>query len=290
MLLREVLDPPVQADQVEPTSGDFQVNVGGSYIFSPIAVRDKDEELHHLLTVYSPDEDEIKTYSIGGTDPIIFEVIRSDFPVEDTRIVRVQILSDVDAIVDKYDAEAQELIKEDGEVVTIKLKQIPDFDNYDLFSDDTFEERFGRRRKPYEHGLIGYLYLDKEPQPADEFNQTDVGAGQDVLTSYDTDLQNKNASNVYGNQHALNAARRRRGGGAGGAGHKFNDKSDFDRHAASKMQRAIALYKSNGDMPRTHVIKLIMRHLDMTRAGASSYYTKAMHAVEDELKNKATSI
>jgi hypothetical protein len=72
--------------------------------------------------------------------------------------------------------------------------------------------------------------------------------------------------------------------GDGVAGHKFNNKADFRPKHSSKMQRAISLYKSNQDMPRTHVIKLIMRHLDMTRAGASSYYTKAMHAVEDEIK------
>lgn len=286
MRLYEVLEPELNdtSDENLPT---FTVAVGGRYIFTPLTVKSTDGELHMLLTVYSPTEDEIKTYSIQGTDPIVFQVIRSDFPVEDDRIVRVQILSDVDALVYKYDAENDELTTDFlGDPVALKIKQLPDLDNYDLITDQTFEKQFGRRRKPYEHGLIGYLYLDEEPTPVNEFGDTEVGTGVDVAPGYDT------APDVASSGSGSRGGSSRHGSGRAAKihhdaeVHKFNQKMEKRGHS-SKMQRAIAIYKSNSSLPRTHVIKLIMRQLDMTRAGASSYYTKAMHAVEEEIKDKA---
>lgn len=258
---------------------EFTIDVGSEYVFTPLIVRSKSGELHSLLTVYSTVEDEIKTYSIVGTDPIVFKVIRPDSPLQDNRIVRVQILSDVDTVVEKYDAETDDLvIDNDGSTLSLKIKQLPDFDNYDLMSDDTFEEKFGRRRKPYEHGLIGHLYLDLPP--ASEHNlEQDVGTSQNFVSKYDTEQHNKTANRL----HAGDA---QRGGKKEDRGHagdiqRFN-KNTEQLHHSSKMRRAISIYKSNRGIKRTDVIKLIMAHLDMSKAGASSYYTKAKHAVEDE--------
>lgn len=277
---------PADAPQSDDTptdeegSGGFEITIGKTYVFTPVIIKDVNDELHSLLTVYSPHDDEIKPYSIQGTDPVVFTVIRSEETFEDSRIVRVQIVSDVDHQVEKYDAENEELIyDENNEPVVLKLKQLPDFDNLDLISDETFEELYGHRRKPYEHGLVGYLYLDQPPSDAKDFNTTKVGDNMNLSIGYDAEQEHMGTGRHAGKPHHKGAGEKRHHAAVVKA---YNRRTDKEHHHMSKMQQAIALYKSNRALPRLRVIKMLMTYLDMTRAGASSYYTKAMHAVEAE--------
>lgn len=285
MLLREVLDgaPPPDEQEQEQSSG-FDITVGKMYIFTPVIIKDRNGELHSLLTVYSAHEDEIKPYSIQGTDPIVFKAIRANETFEDSRIVRVQILSDVDHQVEKYDAEEEELIVDtDGNSIVLKLKQLPDFDNLDLISDETFEELYGHRRKPYEHGLVGYLYLDQPPSLATEFNTTNIGDDGTLSIGYDAEQEQMGTGKHRGNGNYKGAWSKRH---HNAQIKDYNANTEKEHHALSKMQQAIAIYRSNIALPRLRVIKMLMTYLDMTRAGASSYYTKAMHAVDEENEKK----
>lgn len=279
MKLFEIAEPsPVVSPQ------GFDIVIGQIYIFTPVAIKDKQGELHSLFTTYSPEAEEIRLFSIVGTDPIVFKVIRAERTFEESNIIRVQILSDVDNQVEKYDGEKEELIlDQNGNTIPLKIKQIPTFTNLDMISDETFEETFGRRRKPYEHGLVGYIYLDQEPSLASDFNQTSIGGDDSLSVGYNAE------------QQLLKDRMRGHSGGYGatGAGAKrhhnaqikqYNKQTEQGHHELSKMQQAIAIYKANIALPRVRVIKMLMTYLDMTRAGASSYYTKAMHAVEDNKK------
>jgi len=283
MRVSDLLENVADNAQLVPTEvEEVPVVVGRIYVFDPINIKDVDEELHSILTVYSQNEDEIKPYSINVMDPIIFKVIRLDTPVEDTKIVRVQILSDVDLQITKYDIKKNRIVRDlRGNPYTLKLKQLPDFVNLDLISDETFESTYGRRRKPYEHGLVGYLYLDHTPIPIEEYDEegeleSEFVTGYDVkrhLSTTGSAVKHRSLGKPKGRGDLLhhNAAIKR-----------YNQMTDSEHHETSKMQQAIALYKSNLALPRVAVIKLMMSRLNMTRAGASSYYTKAMHAVEDE--------
>lgn len=279
MKLFEIAEPsPVVSPQ------GFDIVIGQIYIFTPVSIKDKRGELHSLFTTYSPEAEEIRLFSIVGTDPIVFKVIRAERTFEESNIIRVQILSDVDNQVEKYDGEKEELIlDQNGNTIPLKIKQIPTFTNLDMISDETFEETFGRRRKPYEHGLVGYIYLDQEPSLASDFNQTSIGGDDSLSVGYNAE------------QQLLKDRMRGHSGGYGatGAGAKrhhnaqikqYNKQTEQGHHELSKMQQAIAIYKANIALPRVRVIKMLMTYLDMTRAGASSYYTKAMHAVEDDKK------
>jgi hypothetical protein len=159
--------------------------------------------------------------------------------------MRVRIVSNVDKEVARYSVVNKDFTRNpDGERIVFKLRNLPDFDNLDQYTDKEFREEFGRPRLEDDHGLVGYVFIDDELQG-----------------------------------HTTTTSARQSGSGASADEGGYKPEQE-EKH--SKMDAAIAIYRANKNQGRKRVIHLFKQQLGMTQAGASSYYTKAMHAVENK--------
>ena len=231
-------------EEYTPPNG---VELGEVYTYEPKLVRDSDGNEHHILTVYSYKNEHVgkKSYAMLDNEVLQVKILKNEPHVSaEDGVIRVRVISKVDQQVARFSLVNQNFTtKPDGEKIIFKLKNLPDFENYDNYTDKEFREEFGRARLSDDHGLVGYLYVEEEVKAHKPSTPTTAPT---------------HSSSVIEPKH------------------KEED------HKASKMDAAVAIYKASKPQGRKRVIDLFQRQLGMTAAGASSYYTKAMHAVEKD--------
>jgi len=220
-------------------------NIVGSIIeYSPDVVTDKKGRTQHLLKLYSAEEGHTgnKAYRLESIDPIRIKILSTSHDDED-RIYKVRFLTDPERLVTRYSTAHKEVTPDaHGDPITFKWKYIPDIRSYDHLTDQEFYNKMGRRRMLTDYGMIGFVYVSPEDIDELEFNEPQADTYEPTT---DGSFSSEESSN-------------------------------------SKLDQAIEIYKANKRKPRQQVVAMIKDKLDMSSAGGSSYYTKAMHAVEDD--------
>lgn len=249
MKLREVAE--VQSDTFDPVGNDepkeidpAEELIGTIIEYSPEVVEDKKGRTQHILTLHSIVEGHTghKSYRLESVDPIRIKILSKSHH-EDDRVFKARFLTNPDRLLTRYSMAHEDFTPNpDGEPITFKLKDVPDIESYDHMTDGEFYKEFGRKRLDTDRGLIGHVLIEQDEAP---------------------DLMSDELAGDPGHDDPS-------------AGY-----SNVDSHK-SKLDQAIAIYRSNRGKPRKYVVRLIKDRLDMSQAGGSSYYTKAMHAVEED--------
>lgn len=228
------------------------LNFGEVYEYDPKLVNDVTGHIQEILTIYSfrPEHTGKKSYAILSDKPILMKILKtSHLKKQDhvERVLRVRIVSDVTVEVARFSVVNKHFTKNlNDEKIIFKLKDLPDFENLDKYSDIEFREKFGRVRLRDDHGLVGWVYIDKELQHGD----------------HESKIGKKSVTKSSSAPHSK-------------AKHK-------EPEHLSKMDRAMAIYKANHHQGRLRVIQLFQTLIHLTPKGASSYYTRCKHAFEDK--------
>lgn len=224
-----------------------EVNTTYIYTMETIPLESDDTSTQVFTTVQVKDEQNLSFYhySIKTSTPLEIKIIEVGHPDHnDQNILKVRVLNNVDNKVCRFNkSSGQYYTDQSGEKICMHLKEIPQLDNLDLYTEKEFQEKYGHPRMLEDHGLVGYIYNNGQLTPKDK---------ADTTSHHTTKPKAKKMT-------------------------AFDD--DFGK--PDKLDLAVQIYKANRTRPRTEVVHTIQQQLNMSKAGASSYYTKAKHKVED---------
>lgn len=244
----------VEVVDIDQSSQDNEnISVGEVYEIEPTTVETNDNKQFRVFTFDKvTEEGNVKSdyYTLISPDqPIHVKVLSFGHPENnDPQLIRARVISDPETQLAKFDLEKHEHVQDDsGGRVVKPLKKLDGLNNLDAWSDSEFFKTFGRRRMEEDHGLVGYFYNRNqfEQISQDDENDDKHPTGKDKQASF---------------------------------GKGFAEPEDD----SNKLEQAIAIYKASKHLPRKEVIKRMQQQLQMTKAGASSYYTKAKHKVDDQ--------
>lgn len=163
---------------------------------------------------------------------------------DNVQYVRARFIADVDTKFARYDRAHKDFFRDDNDdPIVLTLKDIPELHNLDLYTADEFFDRFNRIKGKFDHGLVGHILDLNNLVPIDGVKKTAPSGNSDEST-----VRNK-----------------------------FEDFDDM-----TKLDKAISIYKSFRAYPRKEVVEKFEKMLNMTKNGASSYYTKVHNIVEKD--------